>query len=338
MPEPRPLLTIAVPTYSRAANLRILLEALLPQVNALPQVELLISDNCSPDETPAVVQEFQQAGLRCRYHRHQENIGPDANFLSCYEKAAGKYVWIFGDDDVLFPGSLDRLVHLIAAKEYDVVFLAPSGFLHDSRERGQPNTRAAAREFTQPEAFLHAVGLMGDFALISSVLVNKDTVEREAHPSFREALATNLVQLGWTFTALRRLRRGLVIERGMYAVCELNPSRPFDVIRIFGEHWHQVADTFLQRGSRLWNAVLNDQLYSWFVTNWYGMRRQGFAGNTPDPTGQMRRYYGRRPAFWVLTWPLLRWPMLPAGAWLAALRAIRRIDLWRLRRTPPLEA
>ena len=337
MPEARPLLTIAVPTFRRAANLRVLLEALAPQVKSLPQVELLISDNCSPDETPEVVREFQQAGLCCRYHRHEENIGPDANFLSCYEQAKGKYVWIFGDDDVLFPGALERLTRLIAAREYDLVFLAPSGFLHDSHERGQANTQAAAREFTAPEPFLHAVGLMGDFALISSVLVNKDTVEREAHPSFREALATNLVQLGWTFTALRRLRRGLVIERGMYAVCELNPSRPFDVIRIFGEHWHRVADTFLQPGSRLWNAVLNDQLYSWFVTNWYGMRRLGFARNTPDPLGQMRRYYGRRPSFWVLTWPLLAWPMLAAGAWLAGLRAVRRLDMWRFRRTPTLE-
>ncbi len=337
MPEARPLLTIAVPTYRRAANLRVLLGALTPQLESLPQVELLISDNCSPDETPDVVREFQDAGLSCRYHRHEENIGPDANFLSCYEKAAGKYVWIFGDDDVLFPGALDRLTRLIAAEEYDLVFLAPVGFLHDSRERGEANTHAAAREFTTPEAYLHAVGLMGDFALISSVLVNKDTVEREPHPSLREALATNLVQLGWTFTALRRLRRGLVVERGMYAVCELNPSRPFDVIRIFGEHWHQVADTFLQRGSRLWNAVLNDQLYSWFVTNWYGMRRQGFAANTPDPFGQMRRYYGRRPTFWVLTWPLLTWPMLAAGAWLAGLRAVRRVDLWQLRRRAKLE-
>lgn len=338
MPDARPLLTIAVPTYRRPANLRVLLEALSPQIEALPQVELLISDNCSPDETPDVVEEFRAAGLRCRYHRHDANIGPDANFLSCFEKASGKYVWIFGDDDVLFAGALERLTRLIAAQEYDLVFLAPSGFLHEPQERGEAKIRAAAREFTTPESFVHAVGLMGDFALISSVLVNKDTVEREPHPSFREALSTNLVQLGWTFTALRRLRRGLVFERGMFAVCELNPSRPFDVIRIFGEHWHIVADTFLGRGSRLWNAVLNDQLYSWFVTNWYGMRRKGFAANTPDPFGQMRRYYGSRPAFWVLTWPLLTWPMLPAGSWLAGLRGIRKLDLWSFRRRPSLKA
>ena len=336
MPEVRPLLTIAVPTYQRAANLRVLLQALSPQLASLSQVELLISDNCSPDETPNVVREFQQAGLRCRYHRHEENIGPDANFLSCYERAAGKYVWIFGDDDVLFPGALERLTGLLAAGDYDLLFLAPAGFLHDAGERGEADPHAAAREYNTPETFVHAVGLMGDFALISSILVNKDTVEREPHPSFGQALATNLVQLGWTFTALRRMRRGLVVERGLFAVCELNPSRPFDVIRVFGEHWHVVADMFLTPGSRLWNAVLNDQLYSWFVTNWYGMRRQGFARNTPDPFGQMRRYYGRRTAFWILTWPLLTWPMMAAGVWLAGLRAIRRFDLWNLRRQPRL--
>ena len=128
MPEALPLLTIAVPTYRRPANLRVLLDALSPQLASLPQVELLISDNCSPDETPDVVREFQGAGLRYTYHRHEQNIGPDANFLSCYEKASGKYVWIFGDDDVLFPGALERLVKLIAAREYDLVFLARPAF------------------------------------------------------------------------------------------------------------------------------------------------------------------------------------------------------------------
>ena len=44
----RPLLTIAIPNFNRAAA----------QLRNEPRVELIISDNASPNETPAVVQDF----------------------------------------------------------------------------------------------------------------------------------------------------------------------------------------------------------------------------------------------------------------------------------------
>jgi len=85
----KPLLTIAIPTYNRAWCLRELLPVLLEQLENEPRVELIISDNASPDETPAVVQDFVARGLRVRYTRVVRNIGSDANFLQCFEQAWG---------------------------------------------------------------------------------------------------------------------------------------------------------------------------------------------------------------------------------------------------------
>ena len=50
----QPLLTIAIPTFNRAAQLRVLLEALEPQIAGRPEVEVFVSDNASTDETPQV--------------------------------------------------------------------------------------------------------------------------------------------------------------------------------------------------------------------------------------------------------------------------------------------
>ena len=332
MPEPRPLLTVAVPTHNRADCLAVLLEALLPELRALPQVELMISDNGSPDGTKKTVQAFMDRGLPCRYLRFESNVGPDANFRRCYSDARGKYVWICGDDDVPFPGTLSRLVRELSAREYDLVFMAPLGFVEQPNERGGANANTRARSYSRPEPFLRTVGLFGDLALITSVIVNKDTVDAIPHAPFDKGDGTNLVQMGWTFTALRRMRNGLVFDRGLYAVCERDPSRPFDVVKVFGANWHRMADLFLERGSRLWNAVLNDQLYSWFVANWFGMRRAGFDRNTPDPPRQMRRFYGLRASYWLFAWPLLAWPMPFAAGWLAGLRALRAVQRNWIRR------
>ena len=85
----RPVLTIAIPTYNRATCLRELLSGLSDQLHNESRVELIISDNASPDETPAVVEDFVARGLKVRYIRNAENIGPDANFLQCFEQARG---------------------------------------------------------------------------------------------------------------------------------------------------------------------------------------------------------------------------------------------------------
>lgn len=81
----RPLLTIAIPNFNRAGYLKELLSLLAAQLRNEPRVELIISDNASPDETPAVVQDFVARGLRVRYTRNVQNIGSDGNFLPCFE-------------------------------------------------------------------------------------------------------------------------------------------------------------------------------------------------------------------------------------------------------------
>ena len=86
----RPLLTIAIPNFNRAGYLKELLSLLAAQLRNEPRVELIISDNASPDETPAVVQDFVARGLRVRYTRNVQNIGSDANFLQCFEQAGSR--------------------------------------------------------------------------------------------------------------------------------------------------------------------------------------------------------------------------------------------------------
>src|SRR5579864_4619501 len=120
----RPLLTIAVPTYNRAGCLRELLSGLADQLQNESRVELIISDNASPDETPTVVQDFVARGLHVRYIRNAQNIGPDANFLQCFEQARGKYVWLFSDDDLIVPGGVVKIVEYCEAADYDLISLS----------------------------------------------------------------------------------------------------------------------------------------------------------------------------------------------------------------------
>jgi glycosyltransferase involved in cell wall biosynthesis len=327
-PDARPLLTLAIPTYNRASNLALLLDHLGPQLAELPQVELLISDNASSDATEATVQRYISQGLRCRYIRNPENLDSDPNFLQCYEQATGRYVWIFGDDDVLFPGALAYILPHLSGQPVDIAFVAAFHFDHAPNETGLANPQPEIYTYTAPKAFLHAVGLRNDsdLILISSVIVNKDTIEHEPHPDFTVGYRTQLLQLGWTFTAIKRMRRAVIFDRGLLAVCGLDPKRMFDSARVFGVNWELMVRTFIGRNHPLYTTLLNQQLYSWFVTRWYGIRRHPDLTIIRDPVGQMKPIYGHLALFWVCAYPLLAWPMFPAGCWLALWRTIRRVD------------
>jgi glycosyltransferase involved in cell wall biosynthesis len=120
-----PLLSICVPTYNRAHRLRVMLEAVLPQVaEHADRVELWVSDNASPDQTPQVVEEARRLGP-LSYSRNETNLGLVSNVIKATtELARGEFVWVPGDDDLLRPGAVARVVERLEANRgLDLIYL-----------------------------------------------------------------------------------------------------------------------------------------------------------------------------------------------------------------------
>jgi glycosyltransferase involved in cell wall biosynthesis len=96
MPNKYPLVTVGIPTYNRADGyLREALESAISQT--YPNVEIIVADNCSPDNTKEVVAEYRDK--RIWYYRHEVGIEPNDNFNFCLAKARGDYFLLLHDDD-----------------------------------------------------------------------------------------------------------------------------------------------------------------------------------------------------------------------------------------------
>ncbi len=111
--QPRPLLSICITTYNRAEWLALSLKNLARLVpNPHAEIEIVVCDNTSTDHTPKVVEPYL---LRpdFRYHRNPENIGMLGNLRATAHHARGQYIWILGDDDVVEPGSIERVLQTI---------------------------------------------------------------------------------------------------------------------------------------------------------------------------------------------------------------------------------
>jgi glycosyltransferase involved in cell wall biosynthesis len=96
--SPPPLVTIAIPTYNRADGfLRQALESARNQT--YPKLDIIVSDNCSPDNTATLVTNI--ADPRIRYFKHHVNIGSNNNFNFCLKEARGDYFLLLCDDDLI---------------------------------------------------------------------------------------------------------------------------------------------------------------------------------------------------------------------------------------------
>ncbi len=120
-----PVLSICIPTYNRSHYLKRCLDNIVEHFKQNPElknmVEVVVSDNCSTDETGVIVHSFAEKIPLLVYTRNQENIGFDRNIKEVVTKASGRYCWYLGDDDLIIPGALKVVFDKFATNKYDLI-------------------------------------------------------------------------------------------------------------------------------------------------------------------------------------------------------------------------
>ena len=102
-------LSVIIPTYNRAEYLSQCLHSVLS--SNYENLEVIVSDNASQDDTQAVVSSFSDN--RLRYYRNDTNIGAGLNILKLLEYASGDYIICLGDDDFLNEGAIPEIIKII---------------------------------------------------------------------------------------------------------------------------------------------------------------------------------------------------------------------------------
>ncbi len=320
----RPLLTIAIPTYNRSACLAQLLEALAPQLTGESRVELIISDNASPDETSDVVASFREKGFALTYSKNESNIGADANFIRCYELAQGEYVWIFGDDDIIVPGGLGEVLHRLETRTYDLLHVRSVGF------SGRYSASDIQKFSRKIKVFAHA----RDYALyvnagltfISGIIFRKSTLESLPHDDFKRFIGTNLVQLSWTFSLLLGNPRCVCLLDSLIA-SHVENSGGYAASQVFGVNLQAIVKEFFGLQSPVGRAILNRTIQCWFPWAMLQSRRGRHSRHLPENSlAILKNLFRNNPRYWVFVHPSLRLPLPLAEVWLRALRVINRMD------------
>jgi glycosyltransferase involved in cell wall biosynthesis len=172
----RPSVSFIVPCYKLARFLPDCIASITSQTYG--DFEVLIMDDCSPDDTADVVRSFRDP--RIRYIRNEQNLGHLPNYNKGIGLSRGRYVWLISADDYLRrPYVLERYVTLMDAHpEVGYAFCTGYGVQNGAETRllGQ-YARRRDRDRIVPGHILLKKLLRGNFVLTPSGMVRRTCYE-----------------------------------------------------------------------------------------------------------------------------------------------------------------
>ena len=173
----KPLLSICIPTYSRERYLKECLDSIVAQFGdqeVRDNVEVVVSDNASPDNTREVVEEYRQKFSNIKYFRNDKNIGFDLNVINVVEKANGEYCWYMGDDDCISGNSLRFLTKFLKKNKVVILTVDIKIFtdLESAISTSEDIQESSVSIFDSHENFLQKGRCVG---ILSAFIFNRDS-------------------------------------------------------------------------------------------------------------------------------------------------------------------
>lgn len=112
-------ISICIPTYNRSIYLKKTLNSLICQKEFKNgEVEIVVSDNCSTDNTEDMVKEYTKKYKNITYYKNDKNIGV-YNFPLVLQRARGCYRKLSNDTMIYKEGALACLVKVIKKYKND---------------------------------------------------------------------------------------------------------------------------------------------------------------------------------------------------------------------------
>ncbi len=310
-------LSICIPTYNRAMLLAQTLENVIAQ--ATGEVEIVVSDNASPDNTEEVVRGLQKRFPRLTYFRQPENRGADRNYLQTVALAQGEWCWLLGDDDLLEPGAISYLLgnYLNESRPLDFALLLVTSY--DSEMKTVLQRSADILGITEDIYTTDVPAFFQKFFQESylSIFVVRRALWNRINPE--PYVGTGLTYLGITYEYLQVDAPVVLIARSLVRYRGQNVSWTGSALDIILTHQRTVIDLLPARYDPVKEAAygLYQKRTPVTLKMLCYLRSQG-SYSLRDFRHYLADYFGARPAHRAAAW-------LIAAAPTALMRSLRSV-------------
>ena len=114
----KPLLTVIVPVFNTEKYLRKCLDSIVYQT--YQNIEVLIIDDCSTDNSKSIVFEYQKEHHNLKYYKNDNNMGVGYSRKFGAENAEGDYIAFIDSDDWIELNYYDKMIKTILEDKSDI--------------------------------------------------------------------------------------------------------------------------------------------------------------------------------------------------------------------------
>ncbi len=171
--------SVCIPTYNSDRFLRAMLDSIVEQ--SYENLEVIISDNSSTDNTVSIAQEFcNKHGWRL--YENEVNIGAGRNFNKLIGLASGEYIAIYHADDVYASSIVEESVELFA-RHNSLGMVSTLGYEIDENDKIiteyiLPKHLVKKAEYKFDDIFKMILRQEGLFLITPSVMVRREAYEK----------------------------------------------------------------------------------------------------------------------------------------------------------------
>lgn len=109
------LVSVITPVYNAEKVIGKTLESIFNQT--YPHIEIVLVDDCSKDNSEAVIKEYMKEHKNIVYYKQETNQGAGAARNKALELAKGQYVAFLDADDLWYPEKTERQIKLLKEKD-----------------------------------------------------------------------------------------------------------------------------------------------------------------------------------------------------------------------------
>ncbi len=114
------LISIIMAAYNAEKTIGFAVESVLNQT--YNDFELIIVNDCSKDNTEAIIKSYAEKDSRVKPISNEKNLGVSLTRLEALKKSQGEWIAILDSDDAWMPDKLEKQIKLQQSKNADLVF------------------------------------------------------------------------------------------------------------------------------------------------------------------------------------------------------------------------
>lgn len=296
----RPTLSICIPTFNRANLLKLTLESIISQIT--DNVEIVISDNSSTDNTQDVIEDFRGQYPNIRYYTHQENVGFDGNILRLINYANGDYIFFCSDDDIVINGTIKSILDLISSSSFSLISLNYYSFKGENFSIPYTIYKKNQADIVFNDRNRHIQFISYNLGFISSIVINRIECIKimKQEPGY---VSSGFIQLYISLLVLLSDLPSAWI--GSYCIAQRTDTGGWFPLKYFGYELPRIFHEFEKRGYKksVIRKIINESLLKLTLPSLISWRSNVGDKEVLETKNLIISVHSKNPVFWIFVFP-----------------------------------